>query len=132
MSSGSFKKFYLQTIHLKIICINRIWHYITIKVWCAIKSNNLNWPNYIYVYIYVYVYLYTYIYRIIYIYGYMCVCIYIYISPSHLKKAGDLLNSIKNINMKDKILANLDIQSLYINVLVKKSIDILKCHLEKN
>ena len=41
--SGSFKKYYLRAILRKTIyniCINRIWHWISIKGWYAIKPKN--------------------------------------------------------------------------------------------
>ena len=35
------------------------------------------------------------------------------INPSHLKNAGELLNKIRNTNWENKLIANLDIQSIY-------------------
>ena len=54
------------------------------------------------------------------------------INPSHLKTSGNLLNKIKNINMKNKLQANFDIQFLYTNIPVKKCILQLKIQLEKD
>ena len=53
------------------------------------------------------------------------------IRPSQLKNSVDFFNRIKNINVKDKLLVSLDIQSLYTYIPVKKTNDIFKRHLEK-
>ena len=46
------------------------------------------------------------------------------ISPSHPKNSGDQLDRIKNINMKDKLLASLNIQSLYTNISLSLSLSL--------
>lgn len=38
------------------------------------------------------------------------------ISDAHLKKSGDLINKLGNMDFKDKIVASLDVQDLVINV----------------
>lgn len=37
-------------------------------------------------------------------------------SPSHIKNSGELLNKLKNIDIKNKYMASLDIKSLYTNI----------------
>ena len=49
------------------------------------------------------------------------------VNPSHLKNSADLLNRIRNTNMKNKQLTSLDIVSLYTNIPVEKAIKNLEC-----
>ena len=51
------------------------------------------------------------------------------ISPAHIKNSGELLEKLKNINMTNKSLTSLDVESLYTNVPVDKSISALREHL---
>ena len=51
------------------------------------------------------------------------------ISPSHLKNSGDLIQKLHNLNVENKLLASLDVKSLYTNIPVKKCLSLLKKHL---
>ena len=50
------------------------------------------------------------------------------IISTYLKNFTDLLSKIQNINMENKLTTSHDIQSLYINIPVKKCIQQLKFH----
>ena len=54
------------------------------------------------------------------------------INNSHLKNSANLIDRIKNINMKNKMMASLDITSLYTNIPVKKCLHLLKDYLIKS
>ena len=53
------------------------------------------------------------------------------ISTSHLKNSGDLINRIRDLNMENKLMASLDVTSLYTNIPVKKCLDSLNTYLNE-
>ena len=52
------------------------------------------------------------------------------ISPTHIKNSGDLIQKLQDIDMTDKLMASLDVTSLYTNIPVEKCIDKLETHLD--
>ena len=54
------------------------------------------------------------------------------ISNSHIKNSTDLLNKINNLNMENKSQVSLNIELLFTNISVNKSIKRSEIHLKKS
>ena len=54
------------------------------------------------------------------------------ISHSHLINSDDFVSKVRGINLKDKVLVSLDVDSLFTNVPVEETLSFLRNHLQTN